>query len=348
MIKEQNLARRNWRAAQSIHDELTGAGWLASLPTLPTAAWDNLCHTSRMLALAMQRGWRAAGQSVLEDLDYVVQRLERELQSYRQQLPSELKSNYVVSTREIATDLAALREEFSDVSLSGIDQQIGVLIEPIELEGTSLGRFRIVLRWNEIRSYRAYDVVATEPCPAQDNDEVTHPHVRDGELCEGEGAAPIKAALSQGRIFDFFLLVRQILETYNPGSAHIALGQWDGVSCSECGGRMSSDERSSCERCNAALCGECSSSCQGCERYVCTGCANECTSCDENFCASCLRMAAGSNQGLCQSCLETNQEDECDDVPKLPEETAVAEPQTETSPASKADPLCLGEAAVPA
>jgi hypothetical protein len=64
---------------------------------------------------------------------------------------------------------------------------------------------------------------------------VTHPHVCNGQLCEGDGAAPIKAALGSGRLLDFFVLVGQILETYNDASAHVTLDNWEGRSCNDCG-----------------------------------------------------------------------------------------------------------------
>ena len=127
-------------------------------------------------------------------------------------------------------------QEFPEVSIDKAEQTLSVLTEPIDLQGTHLGPFRIVLRWNRLRQRRSYDVEASEPNPAQGEEEITHPHVQGRQLCEGEGAICIKAALSQGRIFDFFLLVKQILETYNPSSAYISLDRWNGVACPRAAG----------------------------------------------------------------------------------------------------------------
>ena len=33
---------------------------------------------------------------------------------------------------------------------------------------------------------------------------------------------------ADGRLFDFFVIVRQVLNTYNPHSAYISLEDWDG------------------------------------------------------------------------------------------------------------------------
>ena len=70
---------------------------------------------------------------------------------------------------------------------------------PIELEEIYLGSFRIELHWDQIDRQRAYEVIATDPNPPDGDDRVTHPHVRDQVLCEGEGATSIKAALSHRR-----------------------------------------------------------------------------------------------------------------------------------------------------
>jgi hypothetical protein len=65
------------------------------------------------------------------------------------------------------------------------------------------------------------------PCrPSSCRAEVTHPHVLDDHLCEGEGRQAIHAALTAGRLVDFFHLVKGILETYNEDSPYEALSDW--------------------------------------------------------------------------------------------------------------------------
>jgi hypothetical protein len=77
----------------------------------------------------------------------------------------------------------------------------------------------------------------------------THPHVREKLLCEGDGAASIRRALAEGRLLDFFTLVRQVLETYNPGSAYVELSRWNGVTCKDCGYIMPGDGYGTCDLC---------------------------------------------------------------------------------------------------
>jgi hypothetical protein len=144
-------------------------------------------------------------------------------------LPSAVKPTRLAPPSEIAADLAALGGEFPEVALDLAERNVSVVTEPIELEGIALGRFRICLYWLQLYQTRAYEVIALEPTPASENDAVTHPHVYDKLLCPGEGALPIQAALAEGRMWDFFTLVNQILQTYNAGSAHIPLNRWAGT-----------------------------------------------------------------------------------------------------------------------
>ena len=83
----------------------------------------------------------------------------------------------------------------------------------------NLGPFEIRLDWGSLSDPNPYSVVALDPNSAASNDEVTHPHVKDEHLCEGEGHSAIRAALAECRLLDFFMLVSQVLHTYGQGSA---------------------------------------------------------------------------------------------------------------------------------
>ena len=74
---------------------------------------------------------------------------------------------------------------------------------------------------------------------AAGDEEVTHLHVHDRTLCEEDGRVPIRSALRQGRLCDFFLLVQQVLQTDNAGSAFVRLEDWDSKSCANYGLRLS-------------------------------------------------------------------------------------------------------------
>jgi len=344
-------ARSGIRAALRIHEHLIGTSRRAEWPGLPEEAWIELQRTALRLQTAINRGWSAAATSAQDDLYYALQRLERDLASVRQELPPRVAPEKISSPGVILADLAALEDDFEQFSLELQQQTLSVLTDPIELDGLHLGAFRVVLCWSQIGQQRAYRVEAVDPSPANGYEGVTHPHVRDGVLCEGEGVLPIKIALAQGRLLDFFTLVRQILQTYNAESAHVALERWNGATCRDCGWRMSSDEQGICERCDASLCGDCSSSCQGCDRYVCSGCTSECTDCGSYYCASCLSTSADSADLVCTTCLESRLEDETHEMDEeLPpgDSPAPHGPLSAVSAVPKADALCLGETAVPA
>ena len=114
----------------------------------------------------------------------------------------------------------------------------------------------------------AYRVVALDPHPAARSDDVTHPHVQDEQLCEGEGRSAIRAALAECRLYDFFLLVSQVLHTYGRGSAYVELDDWDGVTCAGLRRLVDAGRLLLCQRCGSELCDDCRQLCAGCERVV--------------------------------------------------------------------------------
>ena len=117
---------------------------------------------------------------------------------------------------DLVADLLALEREFGNRQIDLRCSVLSVETEPIVLEGMDLGRFRIALDWSRWEDDQPYDIIALEPNPAAGNSAVTHPHIEQDGLCTGEGRLPIRQALAEGRLFDLFLLIRQILSTYNP------------------------------------------------------------------------------------------------------------------------------------
>jgi hypothetical protein len=251
---------------------------------------------------------------------------------------------------DLLQDLESLQKEFAGFHLDLKQQSIEVLTEPIILDGLDLGSFRIVLRWQEIGLPLPYEVIAQSPVTPSQDDDVTHPHVREGQLCEGEGAAAIRSALAQGRLLDFFVLVRQVLETYNPASAYVSIDRWQGIGCRGCGDRMTSDDFSSCERCGDPLCSDCISACPDCDRYICTASSASCAACDGQFCRGCLESLPSSGQQLCPSCLEeahkesTSNDDDDDQEPA--DAAGPLEPAGKAAPPAPLHPPCVGQAAV--
>jgi len=336
---------RRWalRAAVKIHEHLLGPAHRPPLNDLPQAAWDELRRTVERLRYVQRRSWRVAAQSLCDDLHYSCGCVQRHLEWFREQLPSKSAPQQVAAPSEIAADLQALEQEFEDAELHLKEHNVSVLTAPIVLEDVELGSFRIVLYWERIGQTRAYDVIAEEAHAAEGNSDVTHPHVRDQTLCEGEGTAAIKAALSEGRLLDFFVLVRQVLETYNSSSTHVMLSNWNGgASCQGCGTSLSDDDYSTCERCSDVVCNDCSNGCSSCSRYVCSGCSAECAECENQFCLACLTEAEGTGRQLCETCLEKQRKEQSDEAITETVEAESADPlQPPATPA--ADPICVGE-----
>jgi hypothetical protein len=350
MTTNIDLQRQAIRAAVKIHEHLAGAGRHGEAFDLPQSTCHDLRKTMDRLRWADRKGWHAACRSLVPDVDYVAGRLQREIDFLRQAISTRWSDKRLASASEIAADLIALKEEFEALDVNLQERSITVLTDPVVLEEVYLGPFHIALHWERIGQGRAYVVHAEDPNCPEGHEDVTHPHVQDDQLCEGEGAAAIRAALTSGRLYDFFVLVRQILQTYNGESAHVSLANWDGtISCEGCGTSMSEDDYSTCERCDVRLCGDCSWGCTRCCTYVCSGCSADCSKCGNRFCLACLRTPAGTNQLLCETCLEAQQKDQTDDSKDSPPAEQPATPPPTAEPAAAApDALCLGQASLPA
>lgn len=309
---------------------------------LPESAWREARQISARLELCRQRHWHVATERLQHDALDQIRRLQSQLNDSLEACQELGRVPHISSLRDLLTDLRELSQEFEEVRLDLRERILTVVTDAIVLEEINLGRFEIVLDGTSINNSRPYRVVALDPRPASQDASTTHPHVHDELLCEGEGKGPIRHALSQGRVFDFFLLVRQILQTYNSGSAYVQLSKWDGVECHDCGYQAAADESSSCERCDSALCSDCGSSCSHCSRYCCSGCDRSCAECDSNVCHGCLNDCPGCHRELCPSCFSDSLCSACEadqpteEIPDEPKATD-APPCEESSPETAAE-----------
>jgi hypothetical protein len=266
-------------------------------------------RTSDLLAICLGRNWNAAaGQMTdrivqnLRDLPYYAGEIERMVETSKMKLPA---------IRDILADLEQAQEEFEEFKYVEDGELLVVTTEAIELDGYYLGEFEIQLHIGRLaemkRHSEIYRIVALDPHPSACNDSVTHPHVSDEHMCEGDAGAAIEAALTNGRICDFFQLVGAVLTTYNPNSPYVALADWDGRPCYDCGYMMASDDTYWCSSCENDFCSECISCCNRCEESTCRGCLKECTVCGELVCPSCKTTCPDCGRMLCRSCLEESQ-----------------------------------------
>ena len=206
------------RAAVLIHEQLAGDKRQEMPISLPDYSWNKIQQLRRQIDLASRRGWHRAAARLTEDLAGAMDGCRRELENVLRVLQSHQRQRHVASASEIYRDILALADEFEAVDIDLGEHELSVTTDRIVLEGINLGPFEIRLDWHLLGSSSAYRVVALDPNPAAKNEDVTHPHVQDGSLCEGEGRSAVQAALEECRLYDFFLLVSRLLHTYGRGS----------------------------------------------------------------------------------------------------------------------------------
>jgi hypothetical protein len=292
------------RAAVLIHEQQIGRQSQHAPVSLPEYSWTRIQQLQRQIVLARQRGWQGAAKRLTEDLVRVLEDCRRDLDSALRNLHFSPPQCPVSSASNIYADLVALQKEFDEGEIDLNEHTISVTTDSIELEGIELGAFQIRLDWHRLGGSCAYRVVACDPNRAARNDGVTHPHVQDETLCEGDGRSAIQAALAQCRILDFFLLVSQVLHTYARGSAYVEIDAWNGIACSDCGTTMSPDDSYGCQRCGSELCDDCRQLCTACEESYCSGCLSQCPECEMDFCRGCMEACPGCNRRICGHCME--------------------------------------------
>ena len=296
-------------SVQQALGELRKQRYLVSLEQLAKLVkqFKELGVEARKLGLSLARNWlsaadkcRSRANRTLNEIPYTVSRIR---QLTEESCPKVPELSFLVA------ELKQLQQEFGNLHFDGENNSISVETDPVELDGLYLGPFRIELHLNKLRELYGtspYCVVALDPHPAATDKTVTHPHVSSERLCEGDGAITIRTALEQGRLSDFFTMVRSILNNYNPDSPYIALYDWDGESCYDCGYVMRREDTYYCSYCERNYCEECSTYCRQCEETVCLGCSGQCPCCDEYVCKNCISRCAECEELCCESCLEDN------------------------------------------
>ena len=304
------------RLALALHDRLHSHEAATFVAKMPESIWQQCGRLHRRMQLARQRDWHLAAQRLQRELQQAFARLQGDLQALCNSLESSEETNHTASIHDIYEDLIALHEEFDGLSFDRRGQTLSVTTESINLEGITLGPFEICLDWGDLIGGHPnnYRVIAIDAHPAATNDSVTHPHVQDEAVCEGEGRQPIRRAQEQGRLLDFFMIVANLLRTYNSGSPYVSLADWHGVECADCGTTMHGGDRWTCERCDATTCGDCYYSCSNCDGIYCGECSTSCEECGERQCKSCIDVCSGCIGEFCRDCLQENERcSECHD-----------------------------------
>ena len=356
MNAQQRLALR---AAQVLHEAFSCRAAHGRYLALPDAAWASCRRLVHLIDKAKLRGWAGAQQKLEQHLIRSDAECVDELVQVRQRLEDGHGASDVASERDIFADLLALNTEFEAVQIDIRETTIAVEMDRIVLQGIDLGPFRIVLDWSNLSHHWPYEVIAQDPNPAASSADTTHPHVRDNHLCEGDGRAAIRSALRQGRVLDFFILVRQVLESYSPDNAYVKLLDWDGRDCADCGRTVNDNDCVTCERCGTEICSDCATSCTNCSEYFCSSHIASCPSCDDPYCKRCLAACQACGGKFCKECLDDEKcptcrgrdEDVCEyqDGPDEGDELDAVD-ATDANDTTDSDasfhPLRLGQAAV--
>ena len=310
--------RTHIRAGVILHEQLARRRATLGDVYLPTHSWRCAEDLLRRRDLARRRGWYLAAASLAGDLAWELGYLGPQLKHCLEVLEGSATQPSRPSPTELCQEIAALEREFSEVRVDLKHCQLVVVSEPIVLGNHELGSFEIRLNLMELGEFPSYCVVALKPNSPEHNSRVTHPHVQDDRLCEGEGHQAIQLALTEGRLMDFFLIVARLLATYNVGQAYVELDQWDGVPCADCDGTIPSDEIRQCSACDSQLCEECREFCSHCTTVYCRGCMAECSDCGQLHCDACLDHCSKCQQPLCANCMENSLCSSCQPQSPLP------------------------------
>jgi hypothetical protein len=325
------IDKAHWRLAAAFHSEFTARRQNEALVDLPLGSWECCIRLACQIRRAQLRGWNLARAALLTELRRTLSSLHNELTTIFQRLPNSIGVQHGPSERDVYQDMVALEDEFEELNFDLIARWLSVTTDSIELEGVYLGPFEIQLRWGGPHQAPSYRVIAKDPHPAQSRDNVTHPHVMDEILCEGEGRQAIRQALQQGRIFDFFTLIAGVLRTYNSESPYVEFALWQGSPCSDCGDVIDEDDTYSCQKCRTTVCGSCESVCSGCDESCCSNCLTSCVRCENRCCRGCLKPCDDCQERVCAGCLDEQErcphchEDECSDEDEVDDEGAAAE-----------------------
>jgi len=303
--------RQLLRLAAAIHQRYTHRRRADTAIDLPEELWSLCGNSIRRIRKTQRHGWLLAAARERTLLLNRLAQLQDELAIRAASLRNLTANPRTASTADIYHDLRSLEEEFAAVSYSLHDKTLSAHTEPIRLEGVYLGPFEIRLDWQGLPDESRYDVIASDPHSACSNEEVTHPHVTGGQLCEGDGKAAIRRALKEGRLADFFLIVANLLRTYNSSSPYVSLEDWEGVRCADCDTIVGGDDRCRCDKCEATICADCSRSCERCSDYFCYQCLDECAKCGLSVCLYCLSACRKCAKSFCASCLSESQCNAC-------------------------------------
>ncbi len=302
---------------------------------------SDVTKNSRNFSTAIDKCWYLAAEKIRSRISRNLIDFSHHLDQFKNIIDSD--SLKLPKPGDIVAELLQIEQEFGGIKFDLKAKTLSIITESIVLDEILLGAFEIRLYLSEIKKLTTespYKIIALEPNPAGSDSNVTHPHISSERLCEGDGYTPIRKAIQQGRLSDFFTIIVQTLQTYNPDSPYVSLDEWEGVSCYDCGYTISGDECYYCEDCERDYCSSCSTYCQICDTTICLGCSFECPSCNQYVCRHCTVECAEceetvckdcvTEEGLCQNCEENRKEQEHEEDENTTEQKTSPEIQSDS------------------
>jgi len=293
----------------------------------PAEDWQRCERTFRLLRKADARGWLLAGSRLRKQLAGELGVFIAQVSHVREQLAPASECSRP-TLRLLLDEILALESEFPQVctafankaSRANKEDLLAVHTEPIRFEEIEFGPFEIRLSFDHVQRCFDYRVLALEPSPAPYHSAVTHPHVQGDLLCEGEARQPLRKALEDGRMSDFFLIVTRVLQTYNADSAFAELSEWSGIRCRACGDMVPEEDALRCQSCDDELCNDCCEHCPKCLDDFCSTCLEACGDCERRCCRGCLQPCASCEELFCRGCLTHQDCETCHDSHAIPED----------------------------
>ncbi|MCK5225184.1 MAG: hypothetical protein KAQ89_00545 [Planctomycetes bacterium] len=290
---------------------------------------SEVTKSSNIFNAAVNKGWFKSAEKIRSRVSRNLCDFSHHLNQFKDIINSDETKSQKLSG--IFADLNQVEQEFGELKFDLKAKTISVITDSIELDSISLGPFEIRLfvdQMSKLYSDAPYKAIAIEPNPAATDDNVTHPHVSSENVCEGDGHIAIRRAIEQGRLCDFFTMVVNILQTYNPDSPYVSLDDWEGISCYDCGYTVAGDECYYCENCEHDYCSSCSTYCQICDTTICLGCSFECPDCEQPVCQHCTAVCTECEETVCKNCI--NEEGLCHQCQEKRKEQENEEKKEET------------------
>ena len=347
--------RSRWRVAGRLHECLIRRRQAAMCDVeMRITEHDHIgqaCRRVRGIAMQMrrarQRGLSGAWAALQHKLRSGLASLQREAEVQLRALNEALVEPLPLG--QILAEFASVEAEFSPGRITFTPDEVRVRTDRIELEDVDLGPFEIRLHIEDLAAPNGPSplrVVALDPKPALGDPHITHPHVSGESLCAGDALISLKRALDEGRLSDMFMIVRSVLQTYNPRSAHVRLDEWEGEPCPDCGLAIADHDGNECAACGRDFCDECMARCESCDEPMCNLCLVTCNACTADTCRLCASRCSHcghwacpdcTSDQLCRRCRTSSKEnqhetDEHDEADEQPDEFTA--PATVSSPAS--------------